>query len=77
MTGASGRQRVQEGCFGQFLMPVPPDALIKEFSEIVSPMFRLIQKLHLAATNLREARDLLLPRLLSGGMELPTAEAVA
>ena len=77
MSGASGRQRVQEACFGQFMVPVPPDALVKSFSEIVAPMFRLIQQLHLAATNLKEARGLLLPRLLSGTLELPTPEVAA
>ena len=72
MTGASGRQRVQEACFKKFMIPVPPDELIKRFSKAVGPMFRLIHNLHLAGKNLRETRDLLLPQLLSGNVTPPT-----
>lgn len=66
MTGATGRQRVQDACFAQFKIPEPPRELLDRFSAIVSPSFRLIQTLHLQIQNLRRTRDLLLPRLLSG-----------
>jgi len=45
--------------------------LLDRFSAIVAPSFRLIYKLHLQIQNLRRTRDLLLPRLLSGQVELP------
>jgi hypothetical protein len=35
-----------------------------------APGFRLIYKLHLQIQNLRQTRDLLLPRLLSGQVSL-------
>lgn len=66
MSGASGRQRVQEKCFDDFQIVQPPLASLEKFSEIVSPNFRLIYSLHLKIQNLRRTRDLLLPRLLSG-----------
>lgn len=66
MSGASGRQRVQERCFDEFKIPHPPRALLDRFSAIVAPSFRMIQKLHLKIQNLRRTRDLLLPRLLTG-----------
>lgn len=66
MTGASGRQRVQGQCFGRFLIAEPSGVLLDRFSAIVAPNFRLIQKLHRQSENLRQTRDLLLPRLLSG-----------
>lgn len=66
MSGATGRQRVQEKCFGDFQIPQPPQALLETFSTIVAPSFRLIYSLHLQIQNLRRTRDLLLPRLLSG-----------
>jgi len=66
MTGATGRQRVQEGCFNDYCIAQPPLSLLEKFSEITGPKFRLIQKLHLQIENLRRTRDLLLPRLLSG-----------
>jgi len=70
MSGASGRQRVQEHCFDEFIIAHPPRALLDRFSAIVSPSFRMIQKLHLQIQNLRQTRDLLLPRLLSGQVNL-------
>jgi type I restriction enzyme S subunit len=77
MTGASGRQRVQEACFARFMMAVPPIGLIGQFADIVAPMFQLIQRLNSVASNLRQTRDLLLPRLLSGKFIGPEVEAVA
>ncbi len=66
MSGATGRQRVQEQCFDDFQIVQPPPALLDRFSAIVAPRFRLIYKLHLQIQNLRRTRDLLLSRLLSG-----------
>ena len=70
MSGATGRQRVQEQCFDDFQIAQPPRALLDQFSVIVAPSFRLIYKLHLQIQNLRRTRDLLLPRLLSGELTL-------
>ncbi len=70
MSGATGRQRVQEQCFDDFQIVQPPRALLDRFSAVVAPSFRLIFKLHLQIQNLRRTRDLLLPRLLSGQVEL-------
>ena len=70
MSGASGRQRVQEQCFDDFQIAQPPRALLGSFSTIVAPSFRLIYKLHGQIQNLRRTRDLLLPRLLSGEQSL-------
>jgi len=72
MSGATGRQRVQEQCFDDFQIAQPPRSLLDRFSTIVAPSFRLIYKLHLQIQNLRLTRDLLLPRLLSGEDSLPT-----
>jgi type I restriction enzyme S subunit len=66
MSGATGRQRVQERCFEDFQIAQPPLAVLEKFSSIVAPSFRLIYRLHLQIQNLRRTRDLLLPRLLSG-----------
>ena len=77
MSGATGRQRVQEQCFDDFQIVQPPSELLDKFSAIVAPSFRLIYKLHLQIQNLRRTRDLLLPRLLSGQVELKPEEAIA
>jgi len=70
MSGATGRQRVQEACFDAFLIAQPPHELLDRFTEIVAPSFRLIYSLHHQTENLRRTRDLLLPRLLSGQVNL-------
>lgn len=66
MSGATGRQRVQEQCFTDLLLALPPREMLDQFSAVISPSFRLIYTLHQQIQNLRRARDLLLPRLLSG-----------
>jgi len=73
MSGATGRQRVQERCFDGFRIAQPPRALLERFTEIVAPSFRLIHNLHQRNQNLRRTRDLLLPRLLSGQVKLETS----
>ncbi len=77
MSGATGRQRVQEQCFDDFQIVQPPRALLDRFSAIVAPSFHLVYKLHLQILNLRRTRDLLLPRLLSGQGELAKVEISA
>jgi type I restriction enzyme, S subunit len=77
MSGATGRQRVQEKCFDDYKIAQPPRDLLEQFSVIVAPSFRLIQKLHHQIQNLRKTRDLLLPRLLSGQIPLHTLTAEA
>jgi len=70
MSGATGRQRVQEQCFNDFQIAQPPRALLDQFSAIIAPSFRLIHTLHRQINHLRLTRDLLLPRLLLGQVEL-------
>ena len=75
MSGATGRQRVQEQCFDDFQIAQPPRVLLDQFSAIVAPSFRIIYKLHLQIQTLRQTRDLLLPRLLSGQVKLEAEAA--
>ena len=70
MIGSSGRQRVQESCFDKFMIWIPPKALLSLFDEIAKPTFQLIQYLHSQNQKLKISRDLLLPRLMSGEIEL-------
>ncbi|HEY6284046.1 MAG TPA: hypothetical protein VIX20_00150 [Ktedonobacteraceae bacterium] len=66
MTGATGRQRVQTACFDKFLIAQPDSKTLAAFEETVSPLFRNIYVLARKNANLRQTRDLLLPRLISG-----------
>ena len=74
MVGASGRQRVQERCFDGVQVVQPPAEILARFTEIVRPMFRLVHQLHLQNVNLRQTRDLLLPRMLSGQLSVAEVE---
>jgi type I restriction enzyme S subunit len=66
MVGSSGRQRVQESCFDDYKVCVPPQSFLNLFRELAEPVFRQIKILHTQNQKLRAARDLLLPRLMSG-----------
>jgi type I restriction enzyme S subunit len=66
MIGSSGRQRVQESCFEKFMVYVPPPSLLRLFTEFAAPAFVQIKNLAAQNQRLRTARDLLLPRLMSG-----------
>jgi hypothetical protein len=70
MSGATGRQRVQERCFDTWKFAVPTDAILKAFIQVVAPLFKTIQVLSDENCNLRQTRDLLLPKLVSGEVEV-------
>jgi len=70
MVGSSGRQRVQESCFEKFMVLVPPHPLLNVFREFAEPLFQQIKALHSQNQKLRAARDLLLPRLMSGEIQV-------
>jgi type I restriction enzyme S subunit len=70
MSGATGRQRVQEECFHKFFIAQPDGTTLTKFSEVVRRMFQLTHSLSLKNQNLRRTRDLLLPKLISGEIQV-------
>jgi type I restriction enzyme S subunit len=52
--------------FGSQMMLTPPSRLIQEFEDFSRPIDEQLRVLHLQNQKLRAARDLLLPRLMSG-----------
>lgn len=70
MSGATGRQRVRNECFDSYSIALPPGPLLNEFTSVVRPMFRLSYRLFELAKVHRETRDLLLPRLVSGEIDV-------
>jgi type I restriction enzyme S subunit len=70
MSGASGRQRVQEQCFERFKIVHPDPGTLGRFSELVRPLFRMIFLLSDKNIVLRRTRDLLLPRLVAGELDV-------
>ena len=74
MTGASGRQRVQRAFFDEYQLAQPTDEVLGKFHHLVSSMFDNIHVLAQKNDTLREARDLLLPRLVSGELDVSEIE---
>jgi len=70
MTGASGRQRIQAECFDSYEIAQPDTELLQTFFGIVEPLFRAIHVLWENNNNLRRTRDLLLPKLVSGKIDI-------
>jgi type I restriction enzyme S subunit len=70
MSGATGRQRVQEECFDKYYFAHPDGKTLAAFDEIMQPFFKDVYLLSKKNTNLRRTRDLLLPKLISGEMDV-------
>jgi len=54
----------------KYPVPTPPDSLLAEFNERMGETVNLIQNLVFQVRNLRRTRDLLLPRLISGELDV-------
>jgi type I restriction enzyme S subunit len=55
---------------------VPPDSLRKSFRKQVTPIFAQVATIGQQIQNLRRTRDLLLPRLLSGQIDVSQASKI-
>ncbi|PWW06952.1 restriction endonuclease subunit S [Mangrovibacter plantisponsor] len=66
MTGSSGRQKVQHSCLDKYAVPLPPNSILDEFVQVVQNNFDQIRNLMSQNASLAKARDLLLPKLISG-----------
>ena len=49
---------------------IPPTDLLEQFDDVVLPMYDLRKNLRAKNANLRRTRDLLLPRLVAGEVEV-------
>ena len=70
MTGATGRQRVVNQCFDDYFLPNPNQDILDQFELTIASFFRKIQNLSEKNTNLQQTRDLLLPKLISGEIDV-------
>jgi type I restriction enzyme S subunit len=70
MSGASGRQRVDPRCFEKYYIAQPDSIFLESFSAIVRPIFRETYVLSRKNELLRGTRDLLLPKLISGEVDV-------
>ncbi len=70
MTGATGRQRVLNQCFDDYFFPNPNQDVLDQFESIIAPLFTKAQNLSEKNANLRQTRDFLLPKLISGEIDV-------
>lgn len=70
MIGSSGRQRVQANFMNDFFIYFPPDDILNRFNLFVENCFEQVFTLDRQNAILAQARDLLLPRLMSGRLSV-------
>lgn len=76
---STSHQRVKPEDLLNLPIVLPESSIVDAFTEITSPMFKVIHNMRLKIVNLRRTRDLLLPRLISGeidveGLKIETGE---
>jgi len=64
--GATNQTELSRGQIGDVQILVPPRSLVQQFEDVAAPSFRQVWVLMVQNEKLRAARDLLLPRLMSG-----------
>jgi type I restriction enzyme S subunit len=72
--GATGQTELARRAIADASILIPPDALMKRFGNTVGPMRKQAEMLRKQNTRLRSARDLLLPKLISGEIEVGRAQ---
>lgn len=74
-TGSTNsRQRATPKSTLDFTLCLPPDSIIEDFCQIVTPMYDLIASNIVENQSLAKTRDSLLPRLMSGELNVSTIE---
>ena len=70
MSGSDGRQRVKSDKLKMLDYLHPTGELVEKFEKVVKPIFEKICKLSKQMQQAKQARDLLLPKLMSGEVEV-------
>lgn len=70
MNGSSGRQRVSAETVGNYLLPALTEDELQEFRSTVPCLFKMIRNNAIESMVLTQLRDSLLPRLISGEIDV-------
>ncbi len=70
LSNGAAQQNLSPIKMGELPIRYPNKSLREDFNQKVSPMLEMICKLNIQNTKLREARDILLPKLMSGQIEV-------
>ena len=74
ITGGSAQPKFNKTAFKNLQIFLPPDDLLEQFHQIVKPMFELIDENNVESQTLAITRDTLLPRLMSGELDVSNIE---
>jgi type I restriction enzyme S subunit len=69
-TGGATFDTIVVDTFRRMEVVSPSQAIASQFSELIDPVFEQVNTLQRQIQNLRRTRDLLLPRLLSGQIDV-------
>ena len=72
--GSTMPYAVWDGGLGDMEIVIPPREIAQKFNDIIKPMLRQIQASYFENLNLRNMRDSLLPKLLSGEIDVSEVE---
>jgi type I restriction enzyme S subunit len=70
LSNGATMQHIKKSALGMVYLPVPPKLVYNKFQNETEPILNLIVNLNNQNTKLREARDILLPRLMNGQIEV-------
>ena len=70
MNGSSGRQRVSAEVIGKYELPALTTEMLSEFNTIVPSLFKKIRDNSVENMKLAQMRDCLLPKLMSGELDV-------
>ena len=74
MNGSSGRQRVSADTLGKYLLPRISEEELVMFRNIVADMFKVMRNNSMENMRLSALRDTLLPRLMSGELDVSSLD---
>jgi type I restriction enzyme S subunit len=67
---STSHQRLKLDDLLRLPIPIAPKDVVEAFVAITRPMYRLVTNLTIQNANLRTTRDLLLPKLVSGDIDV-------
>jgi len=70
LSNGATMQHIKKSALGMVFLPIPPKKVYEEFQKETEPILNLIVNLNQQNTKLHEARDILLPKLMNGQIEV-------
>jgi type I restriction enzyme S subunit len=66
----AAQENISQQIIRNLVVSIPKESDLKIFNQEMQPIYHLIKNLHQQNTKLREARDILLPKLMNGQIEV-------